>query len=193
MSNYAKYSDVELLSLLKESDNGAYMEIYERYNSLLFAYAYRKLQDKQESQDVVQEVFITLWEKRESFILKTYLSGFLYKSVLNKILDIWKHSKVIKQYAELKKLQIDVDTIETDYLIREKEIAAMIEKEIAAMPPRMRQVYELKYKHYQSTAQIAANLGISPHTVSNQLKNAAAHLKKNLGMIVFMIYILNRK
>ncbi len=189
MADYAKLSDTQLLAFLKEDDNGAYMEIYDRYNSLLFAYAYRKLQDKQEAQDVVQEVFIGLWERRKTFVLKTYLSGFLYKSVLNRILDIFKHSKVIKQYAELQKLQIDVDSVETDYLIREKEIAAMIAKEIAAMPPRMREVYELKYKDFKSTAEIAAMLGISPHTVSNQLKNASAHLKKRLGLVVFMLYI----
>lgn len=189
MTDYAKLSDTQLLAFLKEDDNGAYMEIYDRYNGLLFAYAYRKLQDRQESQDVVQEVFIGLWERRKTFVLKTYLSGFLYKSVLNRILDIFKHSKVIKQYAELQKLQIDVDSVETDYLIREKEIAAMIAKEIAAMPPRMREVYELKYKDFKSTAEIAAMLGISPHTVSNQLKNASAHLKKRLGMLIFMLYI----
>jgi len=189
MADYAKLSDTELMAFLKEDDNGAYMEIYERYNGLLYAYAFRKLQDRQESQDVVQEVFIGLWERRKGFVLKTYLAGFLYKSVLNKILDIWKHSKVIRQYAELQKLQIDVDSTETDYLIREKEIAAMIAKEIAAMPPRMREVYELKYREFKSTAEIAARLGISPHTVSNQLKNASAHLKKKLGILIFMLYI----
>ncbi|MBB5438950.1 RNA polymerase sigma-70 factor (family 1) [Pedobacter sp. AK017] len=192
MKDYQNLRDSELAVLLRNGDDAAFMEIYERYNSLLYAYAYRKLQDKQESEDVVQDVFIGLWEKREKFVLKTYLSGFLYKSVLNKILDIWKHNKVVTEHAALHTLQINTDTIETDYLIREKEIAAMIEKEIAAMPPRMREIYELKYKQYESTKNIASQLGISEHTVSNQLKNATKHLKNKLGLIVFVIYILNK-
>lgn len=192
MKDYQNLRDSELAVLLRNGDDTAFMEIYERYNSLLYAYAYRKLHDKQESEDVVQDVFIGLWEKRETFVLKTYLSGFLYKSVLNKILDIWKHNKVVTEHAALHMLQINTDSIETDHLIREKEIAAMIEKEIAAMPPRMREIYELKYKQYESTKNIASQLGISEHTVSNQLKNATKHLKNKLGLIIFVIYILNK-
>ena len=190
--SYHTQGDSELAVLLREGEDGAFMEIYERYSSLLYAYAYRKLHDKQQSEDVVQDVFICLWEKKDQFVLKTYLSGFLYKSVLNRILDIWKHNKVVTEHAALHTLNIDTDTTETDFLIREKEIAAIIEKEIAAMPPRMRQVYELKYKQYESTKNIAWQLGISEHTVSNQLKNAFRHLNKRLGVLVFVIYILDK-
>lgn len=190
MEDYNKHSDIELVALLRTGDNAAFLEIYDRYNILLLNYAFRKLQDKQEAQDIVQEVFISLWEKRESFVLKTYLSGFLYKSILNKILNIWKHNKIVREHAQLHNLTIDVDTIETDFLIREKEIVAMIEKEIAAMPTRMREVYELKYKQYLSTKAIAAQLGISENTVSNHLKAASAHLKNKLGILIFVLYVL---
>lgn len=192
MNDYKKHSDIELAALLRNGDNAAFLEIYNRYNILLLNYAFRKLQDKQESQDIVQEVFITLWEKRETFILKTYLSGFLYKSILNKVLNIWKHNKIVREHAQLHNLNIDVDTIETDFLIREKDIAAMIEKEIAAMPPRMREVYELKYKQYLSTKVIATQLGISENTVSNHLKAASTHLKDRLGILIFVVFILNK-
>lgn len=192
MAAYSTLSDVDLTALLQTGDNAAFLEIYDRYKGLLLAYAYRKLQNKQEAQDVVQDIFISLWEKRENFVLKTYLSGFLYKSVLNKILDIWKHNKVVAEHLELHKFEIDVDATGTDFLIREKEIATMIEKEIAAMPPRMREVYELKYKQYLSTKNISAKLGISEHTVSNHLKNASSHLKERLGVVIFVLYILNR-
>lgn len=192
MNDYKTHSDSELAALLRAGDNAAFLQIYDRYNILLLNYAFRKIQDKQEAQDIVQEVFINLWEKRESFILKTYLSGFLYKSILNKVLNIWKHNKIVREYAQLHNLNIDVDTIETDFLIREKEISAMIEKEIAAMPPRMREVYELKYKQYLSTKTISNQLGISENTVSNHLKAASAHLKDRLGILIFIIYILNK-
>ncbi|TCC98830.1 RNA polymerase sigma factor [Pedobacter hiemivivus] len=192
MNDYKKHSDTELAALLRKGDNAAFLEIYDRYNILLLNYAFRKLQDKQEAQDIVQEVFITLWEKRDSFILKTYLSGFLYKSILNKVLNIWKHNKIVREHAQLHNLNIDVDTIETDFLIREKDITAMIEREIAAMPPRMREVYELKYKQYLSTKVIATQLGISENTVSNHLKAASAHLKDKLGILIFVLYILNK-
>lgn len=192
MSDLGIYTDVQLIALMKDDNEAAFREIYKRYNGLLFAYAFRRLQVKEEAKDVVQEVFISLWENRSVFVLKTYLSGFLYKSVLNRILDIWKHNKVVRKHFLGQSLEIEVDTHETDFLIREKEITAMIEKEIAAMPPRMREIYELRYKQYFSGKQIAAELGISENTVATQLQRASSHLKNKLGLVVFILHILNR-
>lgn len=192
MPIYSKCTDKELVSLLESGNQAAFKEIYDRYNGLLFAYAYKRLQVEDEAKDVIQEVFIGLWENRERFILKTYLSGFLYKSVLNKILNIWKHKRVIRHHVLSQSLEVDVDSKETDFLIREKDIIALVEKEIAAMPPRMREIYELKYRQYRSVKQIASDLNISENTVATQLQRAAAHLKGKLGVMVFAIYILQR-
>lgn len=192
MTIYSKCTDPELLALLKEGKHNAFKEIYLRYNSLLFAYAFRRLQNREEAMDVVQEVFIHLWENRSDFVIKSYLSGFLYKSVLNKILDIWKHNSVVRKHVLSQSVQIDVDAVETDFLIREKEVSNMIAREIAAMPPRMREVYELKFKQYFTVKQIASELGISENTVATQLQRASAHLKNKLGLVVFILHIINR-
>jgi RNA polymerase sigma-70 factor (family 1) len=192
MSKYSEQTDKELIALLKDNNHNAFKEIYNRYNGLLFAYAYKRLQIEEEAKDVIQEVFIALWENRETFILKTHLSGFLYKSVLNKILNIWKHKQVIRYHVLSQSLEVDVDSNETDFLIREKDIVALVEKEIAAMPPRMREIYELKYKQYMSVKHIASDLNISEHTVATQLQRATAHLKNKLGVVVFAVYLLQR-
>ncbi|MNY71186.1 positive control sigma-like factor [compost metagenome] len=67
-----------------------------------------------------------------------------------------------------------------------------MEKEIAVMPPRMREIYELKYRQYMSVKQIASDLKISENTVATQLQRAAIHLKNKLGVVVFAIYMLQR-
>jgi len=192
MPNYSEQTDKELIALLKNNNHDAFKEIYNRYNGLLFVYAYKRLQVEEEAKDVIQEVFIGLWENRSKFILKTYLSGFLYKSVLNRILNIWKHKRIIRHHLLSQPLEIDVDSVETDFLIREKDIIALVEKEITAMPPRMREIYELKYKQYMSVKQIANDLNISENTVATQLQRASAQLKNKLGVVVFAIYILQR-
>jgi RNA polymerase sigma-70 factor (family 1) len=192
MPIYSKYTDKDLVVLLKNSDQAAFKEIYNRYNGLLFAYAYKRLQGEEEAKDVIQEVFIGLWENRERFILKTYLSGFLYKSVLHKILNIFKHNRVVRHNLLSQALEIDVDSVETDFLIREKDIVALVEKEISVMPPRMREIYELKYRQYMSVKQIASDLNISENTVATQLQRATAHLKNKLGIVIFAVYMLQR-
>jgi RNA polymerase sigma-70 factor (family 1) len=179
----------ELLSLLKAGDESAFEQIYLCYDSLLYSYAYRKLQNKQEAQDVVQEVFITLWNGREDFHLKSTLSGYLYKSVLNKIFNIFKHKNIIQNYIDSGDHYIEADSLDTDYLLREKEINELIEKEIAAMPPRMREVYELKRKEYLSTKEIAEKLEISEMTVSTQMKRALKLLKIKFRVIIYVMLI----
>lgn len=181
-------SDLELLSLIAGDGQSAFEELYLRYDALLYSYAYRKLKNKQEAQDVVQEVFITLWHKRYEFELKTTLQGYLYKSVLNRVLDIFKHRDVKLAFANQ---YVEVDSAETDFLIREKELEALIEKEIQAMPPKMREIYILKRKHYLSAKEIAEQLDISEHTVNTQMKRALQHLRVKLGILVYLLYIFH--
>lgn len=192
-NKYNEHSDQDLLSLVKQGDTDAFEEIYLRYDSLLYIYAYRKLQNKEEAKDVVQEVFITLWNNRKTLLIQSTLSGYLYKSVLNKIYNIFKHQNIIQQYIDSGDHHLVVDHAEADHLIREKDIVTLIEKEIAAMPPRMREIYELKRKAFLSTKEIAERLEISELTVSTQMKRALKLLKLKLGTLHFIIYIILHK
>ncbi|RAJ28825.1 RNA polymerase sigma-70 factor [Pedobacter cryoconitis] len=189
MANYNAFTDSELILLLKEDNDAAFREIYLRYDKLLYLYAYKKLRNKEEAKDVVQDVFTWLLNNRNEIHLKVSLSGYLYKAVLHKIFDIFKHKGIIKKYAESGEHYVELNSAETDYLIREKDIKALIEREIAAMPPKMREIYILKRKNYLSTKEIALQLGVSEHTVSTQLKRAMKHLRIKLGLVVYLLWI----
>lgn len=191
MIDYDTYSDSELVQAFRSGDEAAFREIYIRYDQLLFLYAYNKLKDQEEAKDAVQDVFLWLLKNRATFTVNTTLAGYLYKATLNKIFDIFRHKDVLKKFIETGEHYIDIDSEETDYLIREKDIQRLIAQQIAAMPPRMREVYELKHKAYLSTKQIASQLDLSEHTVSNHLKKASKHLKDKLGIVIFVVYLLN--
>ncbi len=187
---YNSLADAELTHLLKSDDQAAFEEIYLRYASLLYLYAYRKLKGKEEAKDVVQDVFIALWNNRKKFDVKTTLSGYLYKSVLNKVFNIFKHQNIIQEYIKANQHFIKIDSTETDYLIREKDITTLIENEIAAMPPRMREIYELKRKKFLSTKEIAKQLNLSEFTVSTHMKRALKLLKDKLPIFIYLVYII---
>lgn len=192
MTDYGNHSDSELSVLIRNGDAIAFKEIYQRYSELLYLFAYKKLKNEAEARDVVHDVFAWLLEKGHTLELKTSLSSYLYKSVLNKIFDIFRKQDAFKRYVDKGEHFIDVDSRETDYLIREKDMLALIEKEIAAMPPRMREVYELKYRQHFSTEQISEQLGISPQTVSTHIKHGNKHLRDKLGVVIFILYVLNQ-
>jgi len=181
MSEYGQLSDSQLTNLLPGEDEHAFREIYNRYNGLLFIYAYRKLQDKEEAKDIVQEVFTHLWRTRNELTIQSTLTGYLYKSVLNKILNTFRHKEFTKQYVESVQQVIIAGSDSADYLIREKEIAALIETEIAALPSRMREVFELRRKEYLSNKQISERLNLSEHTVATQIKKALRVIRFRFG------------
>ncbi|MCZ4223265.1 RNA polymerase sigma factor [Pedobacter rhodius] len=193
MTDYTAYSDLDLAALLRKDDDKAFREVYLRYQSLLFRYAFNKLGNEEEAKDVIQDVFFRLLRNKEGLILNTTLSGYLYKSVLNQVFDIFRHRDIVKKYIDMGEHYIEIDAEETDYLIREKDFSALIDLEVSGMPPRMREIYDLKRKQFLSTKQIAQQLGISEHTVSNHLKKIAKHLKGRLGLLIYLIYILNQK
>ena len=192
MEDYNKYSDQELATAMREGNDAAFKEIYDRYYNLLYLFVYNKLRNTEEAKDVVHDVFAWMIDHRKSFTLKTSLSSYLYKSVLNKVFNIFSHQAIVKKYIEQGDHFIEVDSTETDYLIREKDIADLIRQEIEAMPPKMREVYELKFNGHLSAKVIAAKLDITENTVNTHLKRAMKQLKNNLGTIVFVLYVLNK-
>jgi len=191
MTDYSKYSDSQLAELFRSGDDTAFKEIYIRYDKLLYIFAAKKLQDQNEAMDVVQDVFVWILKNREKFALKTSLSSYLYKSVLNKIFDIFRHQKTISKYIAQGDYFIEVDSVETDFLIREKDVREMIDREIATMPPRMKEIYQLKHQSNLTAEEIAAKLGISVHTVNVHLQRSLIHLKNKLGVLIYILFVLN--
>lgn len=191
MKSYSTFSDVELLTYVKSADYGAFAEIYNRYNKLLMIYAYRKLKSTEESKDLVQELFTDLWNSRQVLDIQTTLSGYLYKIALNKMLNIFRHKKISDEYLSSLQLIMETNHAVTDYLIREKEIQALIEKEISLLPPKMREVFELRRNEFLSNKEIAERLDLSEHTVATQMKKALKKLKLKLGATIYSIILLN--
>ncbi|WP_256005176.1 RNA polymerase sigma factor [Pedobacter deserti] len=180
MNDYKSYNDYELCSMFVSGDDRAFREIYIRYDKPLYLYAYHKVGNKEESRDLVQDVFAWMLANRTRLDLNTTLSGYLYKSVLNKIYNLYKHKGVKLKYSEDNPFN-DQEATGTDFLIREKDIRVMIAQSIAAMPPRMREIYELRSNQYMTAKQISEYLQIAEGTVTTQLKRAFKHLRLRIG------------
>ncbi|MCC8424298.1 RNA polymerase sigma factor [Mucilaginibacter sp. UR6-11] len=186
---YNNFTDQELAVLLKEGNHDAFLEIYVRYYSLLYIFAYKKLNCREETKDVIQEVFIALWTCHEHFSLTTSLSAYLYSAVRNRSMNVFSRKKMEDKY--LQSLQGFLSQYEAgaDYQIREKDIALTIEKGIADLPCKMREIFELSRKEHLTYKEIAQSLDISEHTVSTQVKRALKVLRVKLGMLILACFV----
>ncbi|TKC65627.1 sigma-70 family RNA polymerase sigma factor [Pedobacter hiemivivus] len=179
--NYKILSDAKLVQLLQASDHNAYTEIYNRYFQLLFVHARKKLNDADLAKDILQEIFTKIWMKREIQLTATNLTGYLYTLMKNRILDLYLHQEVKTKYMRAAKSFIVTNKSSgTDALVREKDCSAHINQEIAALPPKMREIFELSRKNQLSYKEIAEKLNTNENNVSKQINNGLKVLKRRL-------------
>lgn len=190
---YTKLTDDDLVYHLKNDDHLAFTEVFNRYSPLLYAHAFNKLRSESDARDVVQEMLMKVWDKRESIELGNNLAGYLFVALRNSIFNLIKHKSLVNAYADTF-VKANADSgIYADTLIREKQFAAMIEAEIALLPPRMRAVFELRRKENLSNKEVAAQLGITESTAADQMKKALRILKTRIGLILIVLHYLNVK
>jgi len=182
------FSDDKLFSLTKEGDRGAYTTIYRRYSGLLYLHAYNMMRNREEARDIVQEIFTSFWNGRQSLEIKSNLSGYLYTSTKNKVLKSLARKKVQSVYLSTLIEEPEANDI-TDFRIREKQLAAMIEREIDNLPEKMREVFILSRKANMKHKEIAEKLGISESTVKTQVNNALKILRGKLGIIAYFVLL----
>lgn len=187
MANYIAYSDTELAGLLQSGDRNAFAEIYDRYKFILHHHAWVKTGNHEDAQDTIQEVFAMVWNKRAQINIGANLSGYLYTCVRNHILNAIVRKDVQGKYiASIQQFQDQQHPVVTDHLVRENMLREMIEKEVAALPPRMREVFELSRKQHLSHKQIAELMGTSEQTVKKQMTNALKILRGRLGLFNYL-------
>lgn len=188
MLSYVALPDRLLFDLMRLEDKAAFKIIYDRYFDALYAHAYKRLKDEEEARDVVQEIFTILWEKRQQIVPKGNLSGYLYTSVRNRIFNIVAHKKVAIVHLQSLQSFIDRGECQTDHLVREKELRAIIEEEIAALPDKMQEIFELSRTTYLNHKEIATVLKLSEHTVKKQISNALRILRTKLGLLALLSF-----
>lgn len=189
MDKYGKFSELELIELLKRDDQSAFTEIYSRYKAPLFIHAYNLLNDEDEAKDILQQVFLNLWVRREQIDNRANFASYLYTAVKNRFLTQVAHQAVESKYLDSLVDFANQGECLTDHSLREKQLWAIIDKELASLPVRMRLVFEMSRKKQMSHKEIAGELGITEKTVKNQINGTLKVLRKKLGIFIYLLFL----
>lgn len=173
-------TDQELVTLLKEGNAHAFTQLFDRYQPLLFIHARKVTKDSDEAADIVQEVFLSLWDRRHNLEIKGSLLAYLSNAVRFKFIDLMGKKKVRADHANSLSKYIEAGSPVTDHQVRERELLRIIEAEIDNLPPKLKLIYELSRKANMTTAQIASLLDVSEKTVQNQISLAVRQLRIRL-------------
>jgi len=191
MTDHARLSEEGLVELLRKDELNAFKEIYKRYWKRLYGAAYKRVKNKELSEEIVQDLFTTLWVKRQQLQFTHGLEGYLFASVMHHVIDYYRKEAVREKYREsFKVVHTGIDN-STEEAILLKDLSDTIDSEINQLPDKCRSVYTLSRKEHKSNKEIALYLGISEKTVENHLTKALKKLhiglSHYLGLIFFLI------
>lgn len=154
--------------------------IFHYYYSGLCAYCERFTGSPEVAEDLVQELFVTLWLKCEQIQITSSLKNYLFTSVKNRSFDYLKHeqrkTRKLNRFAQEKELPENLSSL----WFAEAELQAVVEKSLEKLPPRCREIFELSRFQGLKNQEIADKLGLSKRTVELQVSNALKQLRTDL-------------
>jgi RNA polymerase sigma-70 factor (family 1) len=178
--------DKVLFDLLKQGDETAFGKIYKLYWVELYNAAYKRLPEKEKCQDVIQNVFADLWNRREILELENPLA-YLHTAVKFQVLKHISRTPKKSHFAHSFENQL-ISPMKADGQLLDREVKGLLELFIKALPEKRRKIFVLHYFEGLSTAKISVQLNISQKTVQNQLTTATHALKFRLThLFVFLV------
>lgn len=173
-----------LLKALSQNDQEAFKFIYLSYYDGLCAYALNFISNQDEGEDIVQDVLINLWEKRNELEIHTSLKAYLFRSIYNKFLDVYKAKKrkdSILETIRFSTLQAIADNDDHTFPFSENQIDAL-KNAIDELPEKCKQIFMLSKLQGMKYQEIADLLGVSTKTVENQIGIAFKKLRTKLRL-----------
>lgn len=179
--NLQHIPDNELWLIVIGGDVAAYAELYERYWETLFETAYWHLYDKAAAKDIVQEVFVYCWQKREQIRINESVVAYFRAAVRFKVLNYLKSETVRERYQLLAGRTLPVVSYNINDHMAMADLQASYRRELERLPDKMREVFIDSRHHGLTIEEIAQKRAISPQTVKNQLSSALKKLRQGLG------------
>ncbi len=180
-------NDDIFLEKINRQSSAAFHELYNEYYKALVIYTSNFLETTGIAEDIVQEIFATIWEKKVSFISLQSLKAYLYNSTRNAALNYLKHQHVESGYIKyVQDTYREISEEETN----EEEVYRLLFRTIDQLPPRCREIFVL-HMEGRKNEEIAKTLGLSIETVKTQKKRAVRFLKKQMGSMFFLTSLIN--
>jgi len=183
----------DLLAALQNGSKTAFETIYHRLADRLLQYIHNRVRDRLISEEIVQEIFVSLYLSQPGFQSYSALEGYLFKAAKYQILNHIRSEKVRQRYTEHLALFVAQEYDNSiEQLMDMNDIKAAIEQHIKQLPPKCQEAFRLSRFMHKSITETAQLMGISTRTVENYITQALRHLRKNLSQYqwtVLLIYL----
>lgn len=184
-------ADKDILEAIKAGDREVFGMLYDRYAAELLHYIYGFTKNKEVSEDILQEILINIWDRRDSIAISESLRNYLYGAARYAALSYIRSEEVKRKYAEHFLLFRHQNSYNpTEDLANLKDLEEIISSCMDTLPPKCKTVfYQSRFQH-KSIQEIAQDMQISTRTVENYISSGIRHIKhilKNYSWSVAML------
>jgi len=173
-------TEKEIVEDVKEGKASAFDKLYEAYCRRLYFFAFSILKSREDAEEVVQNTFFKIWEKRKSIDSNYAFKSFLFAIAYNLIVDLLRERLKERKYKE-----IILDKAILNYNLEEAiefgDLLVQVQKIVTDLPPRKSEIYQLSRVDHLSYSEIADKLNISVKTVENSITFSMNFIKRRLG------------
>lgn len=183
IQSFDSYDEKQLAALLKEGNVYVYELIFRRYYVSLCGFAVRFVQQPEDAEEIVQDVFLKVWEKKNDLLITTSLKSYLFRATYNSCMNVLSHAKIENRYASF----IRNSSLKNQYLsnpvmdsLAYKDLNDKITAAIERLPEACKEIFKMSRYDGLKYAEIASQLNISVKTVETQISRALSKLREDL-------------
>lgn len=180
----------ELNKALQKGDRTAFEQVYHAIAPNLLQHINQRIRNREASEEIVQEIFLSLWIRRNELEIHTDLKAYLYGAAKFQVLNFIRSAKTHQKYIDHLLLFIAQREQSTpEQAIYARELATLVDQFTGELPPKCRKAFQLSRFEHKSIPEIAEEMGISTRTVENYLTQALKHLRTALARHAWLVVL----
>ena len=185
-------NDNELVERLKNGDVEAFDVIYNKYSGKLYAFGLKYLQSAAEAEDLVQSVFLKIWENYKSLNKESSFKSYLFTITYHDICKLFRKRHYLQEFIDIARYENSQSSTETEEAIEYRSVLDQIIQIVDNLPIRQKTIFMKSRLEGKSTKEIAEELNLSPGTVDNYISEALKFIQirfhsENLMVLLFFL------
>ena len=190
-----KLSDEELFTMIRLDNERAFTAVFDRYKQPLFRHVYQRTGSETETEEILQNIFISLWKNRQTIVITDSIRPYLMGAAKRSVFAYYSRTAVEIEHSQLLLARAEPFEYPAEEFMIARELETLLDNEVEKMPSTMRQIFLLSRKEHLSVREIASILSVSEQTVKNNITLASKILRGKLSarhmiqLIPFLIFL----